>query len=98
MCPKCTVVLEKEKRGHDKHTCGDLECVNCHQFFNEDHMCYMMAKQLKKKRELKHMYFDFECSQFSGEHNHKIVRSQTIYDLCEEQDLPSNIQCPGCRS
>ena len=42
------------------------------------------------------MYFDFECTQSTGEHNPNYVIGQTVCEDCEDEELDPDSTCATC--
>ncbi|KAL5015554.1 hypothetical protein ScPMuIL_005648, partial [Solemya velum] len=63
-CTACAKTINKNLTKR-KHTCGEIYCKTCKDYFEPTHQCYMLpvtGDKMKKKLQT-YVFFDFECTQ-----------------------------------
>ena len=83
-CLTCHKVLDIVKRSRFLHTCGEMMCKFCHIYYTGQHFCHMQSPKNMQKPVLKHIYFDSECEQTTGEHKPNLVVACSVCDKCEK--------------
>ena len=76
-CSDCGTSLKQNNK--DKHECGEVKCFVCAKTYmsHEEHLCYLRAKSSDIEPE-KFIFYDFECTQESGNHVPNFVVAQSI--------------------
>ena len=83
-CPICRRYMEYRKRSPADHKCSEYLCGSCHKYVEDDsHQCYL-RRQGQKTPSDKIIFFDYECTQNSGEHKPNFVVAQSC---CEKSVL-----------
>ena len=93
-CDKCFQTIYRTRR--DGHTCGSWNCKGCKKKVTGEHSCYMSAK-IRDVPTLRHIYFDFECTQEDGTHIPNFVVIQTVCDKCKKHPLEEGCVTCGFR-
>lgn len=78
-CRKCRRYYAKSKTDSENHLCHHYWCKVCERQVPNSHRCYQRFLNEKKPRRIM-IFFDFECTQESGEHIPNLVVARR-YDV-----------------
>ena len=84
-----------EDRKRDEHVCGEWKCNDCSRYVVGDHRCYLRC-QGPQENINKFIFFDFECTQESGEHIPNLVVAQSVCVNCINDELKPDSVCEAC--
>ena len=106
-CEKCGILCNKKLlKDHKKsHVCGEIYCSVCRCFDSYDHKCFMQKSVIPTEYDdngklhdldepFKFIFFDFECTQNTGEHVPNYCIAQKACNECYERPLES--ECLVC--
>ena len=94
-CSDCGTSLKQNNK--DKHECGEVKCSVCGKTYmsHEEHLCYLRANSSDIEPE-KFIFYDFECTQESGNHVPNFVVAQSICTKCEDDPITEKATCNNC--
>lgn len=82
----CKRKLQRCKNAQAEHICGEWTCPCCKQVVSdENHLCYLQ-KESPKEPGYKYIFYDFECTQDSGEHTPNLVVAHVTCKQCINED------------
>ena len=88
--------MERKKRSEDDHVCGEYQCKSCFVYVTDaNHHCYLRRLQPKGSSE-NLIFFDFECTQNSGEHVPNFVVAHTTCSECIARPHTPTSTCGRC--
>ena len=82
-----------------EHKCGEVYCKTCKDYFDPDHLCYMLpvcdeadrktdpGKKVKNDERQVYIFFDFECTQDD------LIQCEAGY-----QSGQDSIKCVNCKN
>ena len=106
-CEKCGILCNRKLLNYHKkkHVCGEIYCSVCRDFDSLDHKYFMQKSVIQTEYDdngklcdldepYKFIFFDFECTQNTGEHVPNYCIAQKACSECHERPLES--ECLIC--
>ena len=98
LCLTCKTKIDLRKRCKDDHRCGEWQCGQCKEYVLDEHNCYLRADKTPTPIN-KFIFFDFEATQESGEHQPNFVIAQSQCNDCDDESSTCNTcgsRCNRC--